>query len=640
MNLTTKYNSVYTLFKHIGSLLLIYAICRVLFYVFNYSYFSELSIGSFVYLLIISLRFDLSVIVLSNSVFILVYLWPAKFRERNGYRVFLKGLFYIVNSIAILANCIDLAYFRFTLKRTTADAFHFFGGKIGNDLATLMPVFLKDYWYIFILWILLSILLIFLYKRTENTRIVVSWTQEEFRKQTNVFLFISAIAVLAYRGGFQLKPIRAIDAGEYTSVKNIPFVTSTPFTILKTLDVPTIQPVIYFTDVAQVKRLYNPIKQAQSGGFKKSNVFIIILESFSKEYVGALNGKKEGYTPFLDSLIAESLTFTNAYANAKRSIEGIPAVVAGIPSWMNEPYITSMYGSNQINSLPNLLKQEGYYSAFFHGGTNGTMGFDAFASLAGYDHYFGRNEYNNNKDFDGSWGIWDEEFLQYSISTMSQHPQPFLATVFTLSSHHPYSIPGKYKGKFKEGHLPIHISVRYTDYALRRFFESAKKTTWFTNTLFVLVADHTSISDDAYYTNKVGSNAIPIIFYAGDRSLKSMDSTFTQQIDIMPSVLDYLHYPSPYYGFGNSVFDTTQSHFVFTYNNDEFQLIENNYSFGFNGQKATDLFQINSDSLLQHNLVGLDTARTRKMEQTSKAIIQTFQQALINNQMHIINKKE
>lgn len=638
MKLFLKYNNVKTLLKHIACLLLIYAICRVLFYIFNYSYFSGLSSGTFIYLLFISIRFDLSVIAILNSLFIILYVWPAKFRERKHYRNTLKGLFYSINSIAILANCVDLAYFRFTLKRTTADVFHFFGGKIGNDLATLMPVFLKDYWYVFIIWIVLTLLLVLFYKRIERNRQQTEWTQQQFSSEVSGFIVIIALTVLAFRGGFQMKPIRAIDAGEYTNVKNMPLVTSTAFTIVKTLDVPTIQPVIYFTDEAAVKKLYNPIKPAQSGTFKKSNVFIIILESFSKEYIGALNHRPQGFTPFLDSLMHESLTFTRAYANAKRSIEGIPAVVAGIPNWMDEPYITSAYGSNQINSLPNLLKQEGYYSAFFHGGTNGTMGFDAFASLAGYDRYFGRTEYNNDADFDKNWGIWDEEFLQYTIKTMSQQQQPFLATVFTLSSHHPYAVPDKYKGKFKEGFLPIHISVRYTDYALRRFFETAKKTSWFKNTLFVLVADHTSISEDAYYTTKVGNNEIPIVFYAGDQSLKAMDTTLIQQIDIMPSVLDYLNYPHPYYSFGNSVFDTTQSHYAFTYN-DEFQLLENNYSFGFNGQKATDLFQINKDSLLKHNLLNADKERAHAMEQKSKAIIQTFQQALINNQMHI-DKKE
>jgi phosphoglycerol transferase MdoB-like AlkP superfamily enzyme len=638
MNASIRYNSILSLLKQVGTLLLLYTCCRILFYVFNYSYFSDLAFGSFIYLLFAGLRFDLSIIVLSNSLFLLLYLFPTRFREKKGYRIFLRSLFILVNSIAMLANCIDFSYFRFTLKRTTADALHFFDGKIGNDLGTLLPVFLKDYWYIFLLWILLTGLLIFLYNRIEKKRLALAWTQKEFSREKNIFILFIPIAIVAYRGGVQLKPISAIDAGEYTSVKYVPLVTSTPFTIIKTLDVPAIQPVIYFSDEQEMKRLYNPVKEPRATDLKKKNVFIIILESFSKEYVGALNNRRRGYTPFLDSLIKESLTFTNAYANAKRSIEGIPAVVAGIPSWMYEPYITSTYGSNQINSLPNLLKAQGYYSAFFHGGTNGTMGFDAFASLAGYDNYYGRKEYNNEKDFDGNWGIWDEEFLQYTLKTISEKQQPFLATVFTLSSHHPYTIPAKHAGKFESGILPIHISVRYTDYALRQFFESAKKTTWFANTLFVLVADHTSISEDPFYTNKVGNNAIPIIFYSGDRSLKSMDSTVMQQIDIMPSVLDYLHYPAAYFGFGNSVFDSTQSHYAFSYSSDgdAYQLIEHNYSFGFNGQKAIELYNLSKDSLLQTNLIDTDTTSIKhQMEQKTKAIIQTYQQALINNKMYV-----
>lgn len=637
MKASIKYNSIFTFLKHIGALLLVYTICRVLFYFFNYSYFTDLPITSFIFILFISLRFDLSVIVLSNSLFLIAYLFPAKFREKKGYRSFLNILFITVNTVAILANCIDLVYFRFTLKRTTADAFHFFGGKMGNDLGTLLPVFLKDYWYIFIIWIILTLLLIVLYKRIEKKRIPLSWVQREYTREINFFVVFLILSIIAYRGGVQLKPLSAINAGAYANVKHVPLVTSTPFTILKTLDVPTIEPVIYFTDEKQLTHFYNPVKLPKEGAMLKKNVFILILESFSKEYIGALNGKKEGYTPFLDSLIAESLTFTNAYANAKRSIEGIPAIVAGIPNWMNEPFITSIYGSNQINSLPGSLKPFGYSSAFFHGGANGTMGFEAFANMIGYDHYFGRKEYNNEKDFDGHWGIWDEEFLQYSLTKMNQTKQPFLSTVFTLSSHHPYSIPERYAGKFKPGTLPIHISIRYTDYALRRFFESAKKTDWFKNTLFVLVADHTSISDDPFYTNKVGNNAIPIVFYSGDQSLKARDTTIIQQIDIMPSVLDYLHYPKPYYGFGNSAFDRMAPHYAFSYSNDVFQLIEGNFVYSFNGRKTVDLYDLSKDSLLQHNLMDTDKQKSQELENKSKAIIQTFQQALINNRMHMGN---
>jgi len=559
---------------------------------------------------------------------------PFPFRERNGYRIILKGFFLIVNSLAILINCVDLAYFQFTLKRTTADAFHLLGGGIGNDLGRLLPLFLKEYWHVFFIWICLSILLVFLFNKIEKN-LKIKGEFKQYGGQILQFLIAIALSVLLYRGGFQMKPISIVTAGEYVSAKYVPLVVSTPFTILKTIDIEPLQPKTYFSNELDLRKWYSPLHKGKSKGFKKINVFIIALESFSKEYVGALNGRSNGYTPFLDSLIKESLTFTNGFSNGKKSIEGIPAIISSVPTWMNEAYITSPYGSNQINSLPNLLKKQGYYSAFFHGGTNGTMGFDAFANLAGYDDYFGRREYKNEENFDGHWGIWDEDFLQYTANTMNSKQQPFFATVFTLTSHHPYPVPDKYKNKFKSGPLEIERSIGYTDYSLRKFFETVKKMPWFNNTLFVLCADHTGVSSDAFYTSKVGNYAIPIIYYMPNSQLKGLDSTITQQIDIMPSILDYMNYPNNYFSFGTSVFDTTAEHYAFTYNSDLYQLIEKNYSLQFDGDKATELYNFKLDSLLQNNLLSKDTLVTKKMENRTKAIIQTYQQSLINNKMVI-----
>ena len=628
-------NNLFQLLKHLTFLLLVYSICRLLFYCFNYSYFSDLSVWRLLSIVFFGIRFDLSAIILSNALFIVFFLLPFAFREKKVFRGVLKWLFIGVNSIAMLANSVDLAYFKFTLKRTNATVFNFFGGKIGNDLGHLFSLFLIDYWYVFVIWILLSFLVYKLYKRAEKN-ISLQWTTKQYGIQTLILLLFIGFAIIAFRGGFQLKPMSPVNAGEYAAVKYIPLVVNTPFTILKTMDVEAIVPSTAWEikDEEQLQKLYTPLHKAKSEGFKKLNVFIIVLESFSKEYVGALNGKHTGYTPFLDSLISQSLTFTNAFSNGKTSIEGIPTIVSSIPSWMNEPYITSPYGSNQMNSLANLLKQQNYYTAFFHGGSNGTMGFDAFSNLAGYDNYFGRTEYNNEKDYDGHWGIWDEEFLQYTANTINKKQQPFFATVFTLSSHHPFPIPERYKGKFKEGPLPIEKSVGYSDFALRKFFESAKKMSWFNNTLFVLTADHTGISEDTFYSNTLGNYSIPIIYYMPNSQLKGRDSIVTQQIDIMPSILDFLNYPSPYFSFGNSVFDNTTGHFALTFNSDLFQLIEKNFVLQFNGDKAINLYNFRNDSLLKNNLMNSEAGVSQKMENKTKAIIQTYQQSLINNKMH------
>lgn len=630
-----KTGSLALLLKHLAFLLIAYSICRILFYGFNYSYFSDLSIGQLLPMLIFGIRFDLSVIILTNILFIVLYLLPFAFREKNAYRNFLKWLFIGVNSIALFANCVDLTYFQYTLKRTNASVFSFLRESIGNDLVRLFPTLVADYWYVFIIGALFIFITAYFYKRTEKS-ILLNWTGAEYKWQGIVFISFTALSIIGYRGGFQLKPISTVTAGEYATVKYISLVLNTPFTILKTLDVQAIEPSTTWkiTDETELKKLYNPYHKAQTDGFKKLNVVIIALESFSKEFVGALNNRETDCTPFLDSLIGESLTFTNAYSNGKTSIDGIPSIVSSIPTWMYEPYITSPYGTNQINSLAGLLKKQGYYTAFFHGGTNGTMGFDAFSNIAGYDNYYGRTEYNNDADFDGNWGIWDEEFMQYAANTINKKQQPFFATVFTLTSHHPYPVPNKYKGKFKEGKLPIEKSIRYTDHALKHFFESAKKMPWFRNTLFVLCADHTGISADPYYYNKVGNYAIPIIYYVPNDELISMDSTITQQIDIMPSVLDYLNYPSPYFSFGNSVFDTTVQHFALTYNNNAYQFMQDNYILQFDGDNASDLYNYKSDSLLKNDLIRKEKVVAKKMENSVKAIIQTYQQSMINNTMH------
>ena len=623
---------LFILLKRLVYLLFFYTLCRLLFFLFNYSTFSDVGFTHFLALLFWGTRFDFSVIILSNSIFLLLYLFPAPFRESKVSRIILKWLFILINSFAMMANCIDMVYYRFTLKRTTADVFNFFGGNKGSDLKRLLPIFIKEYWYLVLIWLALSYAVYYMYKKTEKD-IRFDWNRKRYLKEIVIYSVSIVILLFGYRGGFQLKPVTIVNAVEYTTVKYIPIVLNTPFTILKTLDVQGIDPKMYFTNETELAKVYTPHHPGKVGNLSKLNVFVIALESFSKEYIGGLNGRKIGYTPFLDSLMKESYTCVNAFSNGKKSIEGIPAIVASIPSWSDEPYIFSQYGSNQINSLASLLKKEGYYSAFFHGGDNGTMGFDVFANFAGYDNYFGRNEYNNEKDYDGSWGIWDEEFLQYTAKTINTKPQPFFATLFTLTSHHPFNVPEKYKNKFKGGPLEIEKSISYTDFALRKFFETAKKMPWFNNTLFVLTADHTGISEDPYFTNRIGSYSIPILYYKANSELKGYDSVTTQHIDIMPSVLDYLNYPLPYFAFGASVFDSTADHFALNINNDVYQMIHNNYSLLFDGEKPIDMYYYKTDSMLKTDLSVKRKEVEMKMETKAKAIIQSYQQSLITNKM-------
>lgn len=571
-------------------------------------------------------------IVISNLLFFSLHLYPFRHFYYKIYQGILRTIFLLVNSIAILVNLIDIEYFRFEGRRSTADVFKAMG--FGDDFVNTVPRMIGDFWYLLLILLILIFLLNTIYGRIKTT---TSSNQSGFFLKTVFGQIILtsitfALCFIGFRGGIQYRPINIMAASQYANGKDAALLLNTPFTIIKTLGKNTLEPITYFSKEKTEKISPTTHHFQSSGTFRKLNVVIIIVESLGKEYSGFLNNYS-GYTPFLDSLMKKSLVFTNAYANGKRSIEGIPCVIAGLPALMVEPFITSAYNGNKVSSLATALKQKGYSTLFFHGGTNGTMGFDNFTKLAGYDSYFGRREYNNDIDFDGNWGIYDEPFLQYTVQKLNTVQQPFHAGIFTISSHHPYKIPDQYKGKFKKGTLPIHESMMYADYSLKKFFEAAEKTKWFDSTLFVITGDHTALSEYQFYQNHVGMYSVPIIFYQSHDSLMGKSNQTTEQIDILPGVLDYIHYNLPFFSFGQSMFDSTADHKAVNYVNGLYQIISGEYSLSMDTSKVQSVFNFVNDSTLSHNLKDSFPEMQLKMERKLKATIQNFNNAMLNNSM-------
>jgi len=372
-------------------------------------------------------------------------------------------------------------------------------------------------------------------------------------------------------------------------------------------------------------------------GFSKepvlTHVIIIILESFSKEYIEGFKRTGKSYTPFLDSLMQHSLVCKNAYANACRSIDALPSIVASMPSLMDESLIGSIYSVNKINSLSSLLKQKGYHTSFFHGGKNGTMGFNDFCRAAEIDNYYGEYEYPDKSAYDGSWGIYDEEFFQFFAQKLNTFKRPFFSVFFSLSSHPPYAIPAKYKDKFPKGEIKILESVAYTDYSLRQFFSAVSSMPWYNNTLFVICADHTSVSYFDDYKTSLGRLSIPIIyFHPTDISFKGKCLLPTQQIDIMPTIFDYLNYPDKFIAFGESIYNHS-NHFCCIFNNDIYQIIDSSYCLQFNGEKPIALYNYKNDILLTKNIIHEEIEKTKYLEDHCKAMLQSFTSRLVINKL-------
>jgi phosphoglycerol transferase MdoB-like AlkP superfamily enzyme len=597
-------------------------ISRLIFLAFNSSAFHGLGFTDH----IVAIWFDIITVALFYIPFYTLFLLPIPIRDNRFYKLFFKLLFHTTNIILLGLNLMDVEYFKYTSKRSTYDLFTLVS--TGNDFNQLFTTFITDFWYHLIFLILFIYVSNKLYNKTE---LEVSNKEGFYRKNIISFIVIIPIMIVIGRGGFALKPVGIIEATRYCKPENTAFILPTAFTMVKTIDQGSLEIKNYFPSDND-RRYFNPVKHSEPQNILPdgTNVMIIMLESFGTEFIGGY-GAKTSYTPFLDSIIANSMTFEYGMANGKKSIEAVPAVVASMPTLMDNPYISSPYGNNKINTLPNILKKHGYESAFFHGATNGSMRFDGFASICGYDHYFGRYEYDNDEHFDKTWGILDEYFNPWTAEKMSELKEPFVSTLFTLSSHHPYFIPKHMKNKVKKGPQKICASINYGDYALRRFFEEAEKQDWYKNTLFIIIADHTPASKTKMYNQRTHLYRIPIVFYhPGGKLPKGKQDVVFQQLDIMPTVLDLLNIDTEYYAYGNSLFNRKDRE-AFTYLEGAYYYFNNEQMLVFSEGKARNLFNFTSSETELVDSISYFRDNIKSKERRIKAIIQRYNRDLIEN---------
>jgi len=459
---------------------------------------------------------------------------------------------------------------------------------------------------------------------------------------------LAPFVVAGIRGGFAtaVRPITISNANQYVDRPvEAALVLNTPFSLYRTIGKAVFVVPEYFQSEAEMEKYFTPVHvPTDSVPMAKKNVVVLIVESFGREYIGALNrtldnSRYQGYTPHVDSLIARSITFSHSYCNGRKSIDGMPSILSSIPMFV-EPFFLTPASMNHVSGIASLLAGEGYQTAFFHGAQRGSMGFQAFARSTGFQDYYGREDYDadsrfgGDADFDGMWAIWDEPFLQYYCAKMSEMKEPFMTAVFTASSHHPYVIPEKYQDVYPEEGLVIHKCIRYTDMAIGRFFQQASRQPWFKNTIFVLTSDHTNQSDHMEYQTDLGGFCSPIIIYEPgitDRK-PEMQQKIAQQIDILPTLMGRLHYSKPYFAFGIDVLNTpAEDTWAVNYMNGIYQYVKHGHVIQFDGQKTKAVYAL-TDSLMQQNLVDR-FPQQKQMEREVKAIVQQYMSRMTQDRL-------
>lgn len=567
-------------------------------------------------------RMDFAALFFINVPFLVYYFFIDRLLEFSWKNKISVALFSLINLPFLALNFIDLVYFRFNHRRSTVDLLDVF-----FDSSSAFTSLFTDYWYVLMVFIITCVAIVKRVKRIiERTRTERSaWLLYSISS----LIFIATAFFIAR--GFNKRPFQPSTPLLYMDARYQPLINNSTFNFLFSLvrKQTTLEKKNYFTD-QQLDSIFSVHHQyPQDGPFQKRNVVFFVLESFSKEFFKG--NPQEARMPFFDSLMQHSTVFNNAFANALESNKGLPAILASLPDVMDEPIYLSNYSNIPFKGIGSILKEEGYNTSFFMGAEYDHFGFARLCKMVGIDEYYSRDSYGKHKDqYDGTWGIYDEYFFNYFGEVISKKQQPFFSVLFNLSSHSPYKIPKHSEWLKVPGQADHQNGITYVDHCYQQLFEKIKSQSWFSNTIFVFVADH-----GFRYTNEknqiLREMRIPLFVYEPQQPLLVSSDRVVKQLDIVPSVLDKLGYSKPFTSFGTSFYRNEP---VFSVNrlNGMYHYIDSTDLIGYDDIHDRVLYQYKwkDDPFLQQNrLTKAAAQRIRPL----KAILQRTNNALINNKL-------
>ena len=527
------------------------------------------------------IMFDNANICYTFMIFILLSILPLSqnILRKKWYKTatmwsYLIGYFFI-----LLTNIGDSVYFSYSRKRFTAEDFHFFENDNTGEI--VLKAFAEN-WPLTLSIIVMMFVAFWVYRKIDSiTKTKYTLTPRTHYACKILILPIAImLIILGMRGGGLGKgtqPIRANNAAQFTTQAiKASIIPSNPFCILRTIGDKPFEKMVFFDDSIALKH-FNPIISAKRdslfGSQKGKNLVIIVMESFSSQHSALLSPQlfngDPGFTPFLDSLMQQGYYYTQSFSNGQKSIEALPSILSSIPS-LGRSFAITPEAFSPMDGMGTYFNDLGYNTSFYNGSESGSMGFSAFARTAGIQIIKSREDFEeiHGPDlYDGYWGIWDEEFLQYYASDLTKEyeaaKKPFFSTLFTISSHHPFAIPERYEGDFHKLTHDLQRAVEYSDMAMRKFFDTAKQQPWYDNTVFIVIADHDC--GDMFGTRTATQrNGIIHFIYTPDASLHGRNDNITQHINIKPTIFQLFGYEKPFFSFGRSDFDNPKPYNINT----------------------------------------------------------------------------
>lgn len=625
-------------------LILFLQLGRWWFYRYNLDLLGEISARELSAIFLGGLRFDLAAAVLLLLPYFVLRILPFDFVYGTRYTRLCDWLYGLCGSIGLVANLCDTPFYRFTGMRT--QALHLQEVLQDSATADVMGAHLRTYFGLALGGVCFIALFLFVASRFRAVRPARRRTGWRYAELTAAL----AAAFFGLRGSFDFKehPLQLTDAHAYCSEnRRTALVLNTPFSVLRTIGKDfRLKPYAFFT-AGELAARRSDLHRSQRPGFERRNIVQIILEGCGNSFIGALNPyaaerpiADRPLTPFLDSLAAQSLLFTDCYTHLRKSSAGITALLGGFPAYSPFLYMLSPYRDNEVETLASLLGGEGYRSTFFCGCNKGSYAFRGMAEVFGYDRFYDRTDYEADYgaiDYDGQWGIFDHAMAAHLLRELNAMPEPFLVSWFTLNTHNPFTLPEAYRPLVRSEPGTMAGAVEYIDRVLREFFTAAAREPWFARTLFVITADHghgTPV-EQAFYDNPAQLNRIPLLLYTPDGSIAPRrDDRTCGQIDVSPTVLDALGYPREYFALGNSLLQPFGGGILFDDQTD-YRYVEQGWMLRIDKERIEPiaLYDYRADPALQHDRSAEEPERVAALLASARAFLQDWTQRLVDNRM-------
>lgn len=381
-------------------------------------------------------------------------------------------------------------------------------------------------------------------------------------------LVMSLLAWLMIRGAIVDKPINPIDAFKAESYELAQLQLNGAFTMAKALGrgAPKIKQRELDAALAQLGQAsgVQPFARRAAGG-PRHNVVIFLLESWSAAYVDAFrDGQPLGLTPNMDRMAREGVMFPNFHASGQRSFEGVQAVLTGLPALPGVPTLTEGL-TLRMSRVGAIATEAGARTIFTQSARRQSLRLDSVAHALGFAEYYGREDNArlllDYPDADAFRYGLDHETMQGLVGRLHGERRPFLAFLFSGSTHAPYApVPPALQSQYPPNHPDkgLYDVIHYADWSIGQFMERARREPWFDDTVFIFTADHTHRARGPY-EELCDRFDIPLVIYAPGLLQPRVDTRVASHVDIFDTVVNLLGVQADYASTGHSLLDPPAS---------------------------------------------------------------------------------